>query len=158
MIRQIEGREKHGMTRARLDGLYLLLLGSLVFVSVGFFMEYTDSNAMGDFKGVYCSVRSLLQHRDPYKADEVLRSYEEEAGNRSLSPDELRHALTLTIYLPSMFIFIAPFAMLPWGTAHLLWMIFYRREFYLRLVYDVGCRSKQSASVLRRASCILCRQ
>jgi hypothetical protein len=145
------------MTRARLDGLYLLLLGCLLFVLIGSFMEGTGSNAMGDFKGVYCDARSLLEHRDPYKQAEILRVYQQDAGNRPLSPDELRHALTLNVYLPNMFIFIAPFAILPWGTAHLLWMILIAASYLFAafLMWDIGASRAPVASGALVAFCVV---
>jgi hypothetical protein len=77
---------------------------------------------MVDFKGVYYDARCLLQHTDPYKEGEPLRVYQAEAADRSLPPDGLRQILTRSLYPPTTSIFIVPFAMLPWGPAHLLWM------------------------------------
>jgi hypothetical protein len=46
-------------------------------------------------------------------------------GERLLpNEDGLRQNLTWDVYFPAASIFIAPFAMLPWGTAHLLWISF----------------------------------
>ncbi len=52
----------------------------------------------------------------------MLRTYNDEGGER-LSADARRlQVLTQYMYLPSAFFFTAPFAMLPFGPAHLLWM------------------------------------
>jgi hypothetical protein len=65
----------------------------------------------------------MLQHSDPYKDGEPLRAYLAEQNDRPLPSDVLRQVLSQNLYLPTTFIFIAPFAMLPWGPAHLLWMM-----------------------------------
>jgi hypothetical protein len=122
-VRQIEGREKYRMTRARLDGLYLLVLGSLLFVLVGSFMESSGPGSMADFKGVYYGARCLIQHRDPYRIGEPVRVYLAE-GERPIEPtDGLRTILPMATYLPTALLLITPFATLPIGLAQVLWMI-----------------------------------
>ncbi len=77
---------------------------------------------MIDFKGTFYSARCLIQHSDPYKDGEPLRAYLAEQDDRTLPSHVLRQVLSQDIYLPTTSVFIAPFAMLPWGPAHLLWM------------------------------------
>jgi hypothetical protein len=77
---------------------------------------------MLDFRAVFYFARCLLQHRDPYKVGEPLRVYQAEEGGRTAPPEFLGKVLLLDEYLPTASIFIAPFAMLPYGPAHLLWM------------------------------------
>ena len=110
------------MTNARLDGLYLLLLGSLVFVLLGAALEYSSPVAMVDFRVVYYPARCLIQHCDPYNESEVLRISQAEGGNRPSDTAKVRQIVTRYIYLPTAFCFTLPFAMLPWGPAHLLWI------------------------------------
>jgi len=86
-------------------------------------MERSKPDLMLDFKGVYYEARCLLQHSDPYKPGEPLRAYLAEAGERATPPVGLRQALTRDLYLPTAFIFTAPFAMLPLESAQVLWMI-----------------------------------
>ena len=109
------------MTKARLDGLYLLLLGSLVLVLMGTVLASTSSVEMVDFKGVYYDTRCLLQHTDPYIPGEPLRLYLAEGGRLPQS-DGPQQVLMLDIYPPTTSIFVAPFAMLPWESARMLWM------------------------------------
>jgi hypothetical protein len=111
-----------GMKKARMDGLYLLLMGSMVFLFLGMALESVSSAAMTDFKVVYYSTRCLLHHSDPYKESDVLRTYRAEGGERPFESASGRQVVTQFMYLPTAFSFTAPFAMLPFSPAHLLWM------------------------------------
>jgi len=86
-------------------------------------MERASPDGMIDFKGTFYAARCVIQHSDPYKDGEPLRAYLAEQNDHSLPSDVLRQALSQNIYLPTTFIFIAPFALLPWALGHLLWMI-----------------------------------
>ena len=77
---------------------------------------------MLDFKGVYYGARSILHHSDPYKIGEPLRVCQSEGGDCMQPSQVLTQVLSLHVYFPTVFIFTAPFALLPWGTVHLLWM------------------------------------
>jgi uncharacterized membrane protein YciS (DUF1049 family) len=79
---------------------------------------------MGDFKPGYFSARCLIQHCDPYRESEVLRIYQAEGAEPSPESALDRQTATRYVYPPSEFSFTVPFAMLPWGTARILWMIF----------------------------------
>src|ERR1017187_7006300 len=128
------------MTRARLDGLYLLLLGSAVFLLLGAALEYASPVSMADFKAVYYGARCLIQHVDPYRESEFLGVYKAEGGDRPSDPIRVRRAVTLNVNLPTTLVFVAPFATLPWGTAHLLWSVLIAGSFTLAafLMWDFG--------------------
>ena len=110
------------MTRARLGGLLLLLLSGVISILWGYVLEPQIPGGMIDFKGVYYGGRCLLQHGDPYIEGAPLRAYLAE-GDHPHPKEGLRQNLTWYIYLPTTFILIAPIALMPWGAAHLLWMI-----------------------------------
>src|ERR1039457_5118925 len=112
------------MTKARLDGLYLMLLGSVVFILLGAVLERTATSPLVDFRVVYYPARCLLQHCDPYNEDAVLRIYRAEGGERASDTEKVRQIVTRHIYFPSTFTFSTLFAMLPWGPAAVLWMTF----------------------------------
>jgi hypothetical protein len=110
------------MTRARLDGLSLLLVGCAVFLLLGGALENTARAPFVDFRVVYYPARCLLRHCDPYKESEVLRVYQAEGVYGPLDTANERLMATRYPYLPTAFSFTIPFAMLPWGPAHILWM------------------------------------
>ncbi len=112
------------MTSARLDGLRLLLLGSLTFLCLGAAWENASHVPMIDFRGLYYPARCLIQHCDPYKESEVLRIYQAEGGYLAAVPSKSRLIATRYVYLPTAFSFTVPFAMLPWVPAQILWMVF----------------------------------
>ncbi len=111
------------MTRTQRTALNCLLLSCGVSVFFGFVLELNMHGMMLDFKGIYYDTRCLFQHADPYKPGEPLRAYL--ADGERLLPDEsgLRQNLTWDVYFPTASIFFAPFVMLPWVPAHILWMI-----------------------------------
>ena len=109
-------------TRTRWIALVWLLLCCGISVFGGYSLQRASPDGMGDFKGVYYAARCLIQHGDPYESG-PLRVYQAEAGDRSRPSAVLHQILTRYIYLPTASIFIVPFAMLPWGPAHALWMI-----------------------------------
>ena len=110
------------MRKARMDGLYLLLLGSAVFLFLGTALESVSPVSMIDFKVVYYSTRCLLHHSDPYNQSNVLRTYKAEGGERPSESARDLQVVTQYMYLPTAFSFTVPFALLPFGPAHLLWM------------------------------------
>ena len=114
--------DRFKMNRARRDGITLLLLGSLVFILLGAAMENASAFQMMDFKGLYYPARCLIQHCDPYSESEVLRAYQADVSNHPSDTERLREIATRYVYQPTAFCFTIPFAMLPWGPAHLLWI------------------------------------
>ena len=109
------------MTSARRDGLLLLLLGSIVFLLLGGALERSVPSQSVDFRVVYYPARCLLQHQDPYDPAQVMRLYRAEGGDAPSDSDKIRHMVSGYVYLPNAFTFTVPFALLPWGPAHILW-------------------------------------
>lgn len=128
------------MTRTRWIALICLTSCCVLSSLWGFSMAHASPNLMLDFKGVYYHTRCMLQHSDPYKPGETLRVYLAEGGKLPQSTDGPRKVLMLYIYLPAASIFIVPFAMLPWGTAQVLWTILGVGSFIFAafLMWDLG--------------------
>lgn len=110
------------MTKTRLDGLYLMLLGSLALALLGTVLSNTSTVGMIDFRAMYYPAQCLLQHCDPYSESQVLSLARAEGGELPSDHDNANH-FARYLYLPPTFSFTVPFAMLPWGPAHILWMV-----------------------------------
>jgi hypothetical protein len=110
------------MRKPRMDGLYLLLLGSAVFFFLGTALESVSPVALIDFKPLYYSTQCLLHHCDPYNEGEVLRVYTAEGGKYRSGDVVEREVITRFVYLPTAFVFMVPFAILGYGPAHLIWI------------------------------------
>ena len=113
------------MTRERRNPLLWLLLCTVIFVAFGSDLERTSPDGMANFKAVYYGARCLLQHHDPYNESEFLRVYQAEGGtfpSDSTWSATFRRSVLICVNLPTSLFLIAPFAMLAWGPAHLLWM------------------------------------
>jgi hypothetical protein len=128
------------MTRTRWIALACLLLSCGFSALWGVSMLRSSPNLMIDFKGVYYDTRCLLLHTDPYKDGEPLRVYLAEGGKLPQSFEGPREVLRRDVYPPTTSIFVAPFAMLPWGLACRLWMVFSIGVFVLAsfLMWDMG--------------------
>ncbi len=111
------------MTRNRQDGLYLLLLGSVIFVVAGSAMKVMTNNSAADFKGVYNATQCLLEHRDPYRVNINDDSHQEFTEKNSPGFNTPNRIVPLYNYLPSSIVFFLPFAVLPWEAAQVLWTI-----------------------------------
>lgn len=122
------------MTNARLDGLQLLLLGSLLFVAIGVLMEFFNPLGMTDFEELYYGSRSVALHHDPYQPEQVAAIYR--ADNGSLPADSgVSHTKRLIVFigsnLPTTLFLVTPLAALPWKLAAPAWMILIASAFIL---------------------------
>jgi hypothetical protein len=102
----------------RIAAAWILLLCALVYAVRGYYQQEHKYRSY-DFKTVYGSSRCLLKGCDPYDSQQILRVYLEAGG----PGDDLRPFLPHeAIYLPPALAMLVPFAILPWGPAHLLWL------------------------------------
>ena len=107
------------MTRARLKALLWLSLCGTIPALWGFALLTASPS---DFKSVYygvdaCFNTATLTSREP------LRLYVEDGGVRPPTSSPLFQIMTRQTYLPTGFFLSLPLTLLPWGVAHLLWMI-----------------------------------
>jgi hypothetical protein len=122
------------MTKARLDGLYLLLLGCAAFLLFGFTLEHILDTGMADFKAVYYDSLTIVQHLDPYRESDLRHTFLSNGGQFSVNPASAaseRRSILVCIYTPPTFMLLVPFALLPWGPAHLIWMLLTAAAFIL---------------------------
>ena len=128
------------MTRARFDGLMLLLSGAIIFICLGAFLKGGVPASLTDFKALYYGGHCLLQHSDPYKESNLQKVYLEEVGGHPAEPPQARPVVTVFVNLPSIFTFVFPISLLPWGPAHQLWLILTAVSLILAtlLTWDLG--------------------
>jgi hypothetical protein len=133
-------RVKLNMTKARLDGLYFFWFGSVLFLLLGAGLENAAPTSLTDFRGLYYPARCLVEHCDPYQEEDVLRIARAQGGIPASDGEQERQVVTQNVYLPTAFFFTVPFAMLPWGPAHLLWMALTAGSFIFAsfLIWDLG--------------------
>jgi hypothetical protein len=131
-----------GPNQARRDGLWLLLLGGIVFVLLGVALENSAPSQNVDFRVMYYPARCLLQHHDPYDSDQVLQLYRAEGGDAPSDSDKIRRMVSGYVYLPNAFTFTLPFAFLSWGPAHILWQALIVASYLLAsfLVWDLAAQ------------------
>jgi len=106
----------------RRDGLILLLLGAVIFLGLGFALEYSASTPSADFRALYFPARCLAQNADLYSVAAVAPIYAADAAHFPTDDWKAREIATRNVYPPTAFTFMMPFAMLSWGPAHLLWL------------------------------------
>lgn len=130
------------MTNARRDGLYLVLLGTSVFLALGILLEIGSSHPVSDYRFVYNSARCLFQNVDPYNVHEFQRVFLADGGDLG-SGSFRREYLEMTqhMYLPTSFI-VAPLALLPWTASIVLWTFLIAGSFVLAslLMWLLGAR------------------
>jgi hypothetical protein len=114
------------MTKARLDGLQMVIVGSVFFIAVGALMEHFNALGMTDFLQIYVSSRCVAQHHDPYDSEALQQFYRAEASNlpsgSSARARTRREIVLVANNLPTTLFLIAPLAVLPWKAAAVVWM------------------------------------
>ncbi len=77
---------------------------------------------MIDFKMPYYGSKCLLKGCDPYNGPDVLRISRAEGGDQLLEKVKFSPYGTSLVYLPTLFVFTSPLALLPIGSAQLIWI------------------------------------
>jgi hypothetical protein len=131
------------MNKARQDGLYLLLMGAVVFLLIGIAMENASATSLLDFKAVYYGARCVIGHADPYREGEILRAYQADGGQFPTDPIQSRvvhQAVAICVNLPTTLFILAPFAFLSLGGAQVLWTAITAGSLVVAalLVWDLG--------------------
>lgn len=142
------------MASAYRRGLIWVLLCVGISVLWGTSIAHTKS-AWLDFRAVYAGTRCLIHSHNPYDVSDLSREYLSEDGQKPLFPPSAFRSITLYVNVPATFIFVAPFAALPWGPACALWMLFTGGALIsaILLMWDVGARSAVGVSTV--LACIL---
>ncbi|HUB30959.1 MAG TPA: glycosyltransferase family 87 protein [Terracidiphilus sp.] len=128
--------------RARHDGLYLMVLGCAVFIFGGAALEHAAPVTTQDFRVLYFSARTLLEHRDPYNEKDLDYTYQVDGGETANDTPKLRQTERQYIYFPTAFVVTIPFAMLSWGASQVVWSLFTAVAMVVAslLIWDLGAK------------------
>jgi hypothetical protein len=88
-----------------------------VFLLLGFLARNVPGLRNCDFKALYIASTAFLQHHDPYRPANLLRVYQSLYPGHP-PPFEID---AICVNLPTSVVLLAPFAMLPWPVAQVLW-------------------------------------
>jgi hypothetical protein len=139
-------------------GLFWLVLCCGISLLWGYFLERSSQGGMTDFKAIYYGSRCLIQHHDPYNPSEFLDVYRADGGKLPSDPDILRlflRAVPVYINMPTTLFLFAPLAMIPWGAAHVLWMLLLAGCFTLAALLMWKCARGHAPGASLFLICIL---
>jgi Glycosyltransferase family 87 len=110
--------------KSRKDGPYIIFLGAAVVIllTLTVLLKPTAST-MKDFRVVYFPARCLLSGLDPYNPENVMRAVQEAGQDGVITSAVDRDIQARYIYPPTAFLVTAPFAIMPWRAASVLWML-----------------------------------
>ena len=137
------------MTKKQRIALAWILLACGISIGWGFSVGQ-NANGWVDFRAVYYGTRCLLQHHNPYKVSELEGVYRAEGGERPSETVAAHQAVVLYVNVPTSFIVVTPFALLPWGPAHLLWLSLTAGVFILAalLMWNLGASYAPDISLI----------
>jgi hypothetical protein len=111
------------ISRTPRASILLLLLGAGISILWGIALERGSHSGVMGFPGVYLGTRCLLQRGDPYNVEQLQRVYESAGLTTPSQSTALQQSATLYVNLPTTFLFVAPFALLPFAAAQTAWLI-----------------------------------
>ena len=118
------------MKSSRWFSVLMLILSSSFSIFWGSSFARTKSQTP-DFKAIYYGTRCLLQHHNPYNVSELERVVRDEHGEGPSATLDQHQAVTLYVNLPTTFLFVAPFAALPFAAAQFAWLVLLAALFLL---------------------------
>jgi Glycosyltransferase family 87 len=142
------------MRSLRRNGLIwvLLCIGISILwgISIG-----RGGNAWIDFRAVYAGTRCLIHQHNPYNVSDLEREYLSEDGQRPPDSPFYLQAIVLYVNLPTTFVVVAPFAVLSWGPAHILWMLLTGSVFILAILLMWNAGAGHSPRVSTFLACVI---
>jgi hypothetical protein len=139
----------------RRAGSLLLLFCAGISIWWGLNVGRSVPGGVIDFQAVYYGTRCLLNHCDPYQEDQLIHQIKIEGHEPPSDSVQRRKVVTLYVNLPTTFVFIVPFALLPWGPAHNLWIVLLVSAiiFAAFLMWRTGAKYSPGASLF--LACLL---
>jgi hypothetical protein len=135
------------MEKLRRNGLIWVLACAGISSLWGTFFAL-GGNEWIDFRAVYVGTRCLIHEHNPYSVSELEREYLTEDGQRPRDTPFNLQGVVYDINLPTTLVILAPIAALPWGPAHILWMLATGCALILAilLIWDAGARHSPPVS------------
>ena len=145
------------MGKLRRNGLIWVLLCAAISILWGISIG-RGGNAWIDFRAVYAGTRCLIHEHNPYNVSDLEREYLSEDGQRPPDSPYYLDVIVHYINMPTTFVVVAPFALLSWGPAHILWMLVTGCAFILAilLMWNTGARHAPRVSTF--LACYSCGQ
>lgn len=139
-----------GPTWKQLVRAFVLLLGGFISALWGFSLEHGSHGGVMGFPGIYYGTRCLMEHCDPYNPSALQTFYEHKDASSGADSEARRQSVTLYVNLPTTFLFVAPFAILPLAIAQTLWTLITVGCFCLAtfLMWQLGSSYAPNLSVL----------
>lgn len=137
------------MTTPRKAALALFLFCIVTSILWGLALSTRAANGSSGFQAVYYGTKCLLQHHNPYNQSELASVYRAEGGEYPTQSHAAHESVTLYVNFPTTFVCLIPFAMLPYGAAHALWLILIAVLFALAslMVFDLGAHYSRGVSL-----------
>jgi hypothetical protein len=131
------------MTKMRPMSVILILLSGGISLLSGILLDRSSPGGTANYRAIYYGARCLMEHRDPYNADNLLRVYTTESGEfptAALKKQLFLRAVMVCVNLPTTLFLVAPLAMISWGPSHVLWLMLGGGSLTLAglLVYDLA--------------------
>jgi hypothetical protein len=130
--------------------LLLLLVGAGISILWAASLQRGVRGGVMGFPGIYFGTKCLLEGGDPYDVTQLERVYQA-AGVRIPSESiERTQSITLYVNLPTTFLFVAPFTLLPLALAQALWLLLVVGSFSLAacLMWRLGRNYAPGVSLL----------
>ena len=114
------------MKRSRRTALFLILCSCGLSVLWGSFVAHSYTSGGTDFELVFYGSRCLIDHTDPYRSADILAAYlgdGQQIPTEPMMADLFRHAVLVSVNLPTTLFFVIPLAWMPLHSAYLLWVL-----------------------------------
>lgn len=109
----------------RRKALLCLFFSAAISIVWGATIAIGSYSGLPGFKGVFYAARCVIRSSDPYRPAVMQQVYESEGGKYPMKAADAflyKRALLVCVNLPTGLFLIAPFAVLPWKYAVLIWM------------------------------------
>ncbi len=109
------------MQRSQIAGFLILVISAVVFALTGPLPGHPHVWDHLDFKALYYGTNCLIANQNAYDPATLDRFFISAGAAHPNDPPYIREVVDYLVYFPFALLFVAPFALLPWSTAYILW-------------------------------------